>query len=190
MNKGDSIQLTSSQDTQNPTTYLATSDDSPISGAEDPKVVIYFFGDFGNTTSNTLSSHLKTMLEKYPNDLAVVWKDYPNVTLNDQSLNAAIAARCAQKQDKFWEFHDILIDNTDLLSDDLYGQLASQLDLWEWSFNRCVEKQKTLSLVQYDILIAHELSVIASPTLFINNKPISGYVSKQELEQLILTAQE
>jgi protein-disulfide isomerase len=53
-----------------------------------------------------------------------------------------------------------------------------------------VEKQKTLSLVQYDILIAHELSVIASPTLFINNKPISGYVSKQELEQLILTAQE
>jgi protein-disulfide isomerase len=189
MNRGDSIQLTGLQNTQNPTTYLATSDNSPISGADDPKIVIYFFGDFGNTTSNTISSYIKTMLEKYPNDLAVVWKDYPNATLNDQSLNAAIAARCAQKQDKFWEFHDILIDNTDLLSNDLYGQLASQLDLWEWSFNRCVEKQKTLSLVQDDILIAHELSVIASPTLFINNKPISGYISKQELEQLILTAQ-
>ncbi len=186
--KGNSIELTDNPFVESNISQPAITNDSPVTGAQNPKVIIFHFGDFANATSTTVASTLNDLLLKYPDDLALVWKNYPNQSLNAQSMKSAIASMCAQKQDVFWEFHNYLIDNTDILSDDIYAQIAEQLDIWQWSYNRCVNNEKTLSLVENDVAEANALSVFASPTLFINNERISGYVSKQDLEQMIVSA--
>ncbi|MBU4315210.1 DsbA family protein [Patescibacteria group bacterium] len=162
----------------------------PVIGAENPSVTIFSFGDFANSTSTTLALSLNDMLKKYPNDIAIIWKDYPNSSLKPEAMPSAIAARCAQKQDEFWAFHDYLIKNSDILSKDLYLEIAKELNLWQWSFNRCISKEKTLSWVEDDVAEAIELSIPTSPTIFINGARYSGYISKQELEQLIISAKQ
>jgi len=41
--------------------------------------------------------------------LRLEWRDFPY--LGQESVNAAVAARAAQEQGKFWEYHDILYQN-------------------------------------------------------------------------------
>ena len=38
--------------------------------------------------------------------LRIEWRDFPY--LGQESVNAAMAARAAQAQGKFWEYHDLL----------------------------------------------------------------------------------
>ena len=41
--------------------------------------------------------------------LRIEWRDFPY--LGQESVNAAMAARAAQAQGKFWEYHDLLYQN-------------------------------------------------------------------------------
>lgn len=51
------------------------------------------------------------MVKEYVEDgtLRLEWRDFPY--LGDESVNAAVAARAAQEQGKFWEYHDLLYEN-------------------------------------------------------------------------------
>lgn len=161
---------------------------NPVAGSENPKVIVIEFGDLSNQTSISVAKSINTILEKYPDEMAVVWKDYPNTSLNPESQNVAIAGKCAQKQNVFWDFQNAILENSDILSNELYLNIAQGLDIWQWSFKRCLEKEKTLSLVQDDLEEAESLSLIAAPTIFINGEQFSGYISTQELERIILSA--
>ena len=44
--------------------------------------------------------------------LRIEWRDFPY--RGQESVNAAVAARAAQAQDEFWDYHDLLYDRTDL----------------------------------------------------------------------------
>ena len=50
-------------------------------------------------------------MEKYVEDgtLKIEWRDFPY--LGEESMNAALAARAAQEQGEFWEYHDLLYEN-------------------------------------------------------------------------------
>ena len=40
--------------------------------------------------------------------LRIEWRDFPY--RGQESVNAAVAARAAQAQDEFWDYHDLLYD--------------------------------------------------------------------------------
>jgi protein-disulfide isomerase len=51
------------------------------------------------------------LVQRYIDDgtLRLEWHDFP--FLGEESRSAAVAARAAQEQGKFWEYHDILYQN-------------------------------------------------------------------------------
>ena len=50
----------------------------PQIGAETPTVTIVEFADFTCESCADLAPTLQQLLEKYPNDVRLVWKDFPN----------------------------------------------------------------------------------------------------------------
>ena len=50
-------------------------------------------------------------MQRYVNDgrLRLEWRDFPY--LGRESRRAAVAARAAQEQGRFWEYHDVLFEN-------------------------------------------------------------------------------
>jgi len=156
----------------------------PIYGSNDPEILIYHFGDFSNPSSAKVAESLKNVADSTDN-VTIVWKDFPNTSLDPESWNAAVAARCAQKQDAFWDFHDYLFTYSDQLTDELYGDIAAELGLWEWSFNRCVNGNKTSDWVEDSYSQGIDLSITVAPTLFINNEPYAGYMKQAEIESII-----
>ena len=113
-------------------------------------------------------------MKDFPEKIHIVLKDLPNPRLHAEAKPAAEAARCAQKQGKFWEFHDALFKNTDNLATELYTKIATDLQLNSEDFTTCVESHMTESLIQKNYIEGKWLGITATPYFFINDVTVSG----------------
>lgn len=163
----------------------------PIINSSDPRLgnlqaenTIVIFSDFQCPYSAQIIQTLTGLLEKYPNKILIIWKDFPN-PLHPQATSAALAARCAQSQGKFWEYHDYLYANQEKLGAELYQQIAAQLGLDASKFNQCLNNQETLPLVEVCYQEGIALNLDATPYLFINGQRLSGAVGLEDLEKMI-----
>ena len=158
--------------------------DSPTYGSDKPEILIYHFGDFSSQASASISESLKKIADENSN-ITIVWKDFPNSSLDPESVNAAVAARCAQDRDAFWEYHDYLFKYSNALDQELYKEIGSELEFWQWSFNRCLAKESTMDLVEQDLEEAQDISITAAPTIFINGQEYIGSLTESELRAII-----
>lgn len=74
-----------------------------------------------------------------------VYRDFP--FLGPESFQSSEAARCAEDQGKFWEYHDYLYahqngENEGAFSDDNLKAFAKTLELDTVYFNKCLDENK------------------------------------------------
>ena len=105
-----------------------------------------------------------------------VWKDY--AFLGQESIWAAEAARCANDQGKFWEYHDYLFnnqgaENSGAFSKDNLKKFASALGLNMGQFNSCLDTDKYASVIQKETQEGNKIGVNGTPATFINNKLVA-----------------
>ncbi len=84
---------------------------APIKGKTDAKVTIVEFSDFECPFCTRAFPTVKQVLDAYPNDVKIYYKHLPLTSLHPNAQRAAEASVCAQKQGKFWEFHDKLFQS-------------------------------------------------------------------------------
>ena len=86
-------------------------------GSETAKVTLIEYADFQCPACATYYPIVKELKEKYPEDLRVVFRHFPLITIHKNAFPSAIAAEAAQEQGKFWEMHDILFEKQGEWSD-------------------------------------------------------------------------
>jgi cyclophilin family peptidyl-prolyl cis-trans isomerase/protein-disulfide isomerase len=79
-----------------------------ILGKADAYVTIVVYSDFQCSSCANLASLLRSFVDKYPNDVRVVFRNYPLISIHDKAALSAQAAEAAGLQGKFWELHDYL----------------------------------------------------------------------------------
>jgi protein-disulfide isomerase len=105
--------------------------------------------------------------------LRIEWRDFPY--RGQESVNAAVAARAAQAQGKFWEYHDLLYDNQSSgYSDENLLALARKTDLDTQRFERDYKSARYGGTVRADFQQGQNLGVPGTPTFFINGKVLVG----------------
>ena len=119
------------------------------------------------------------------------WRDFPY--LGQESVNAAIAARAAQAQGKFWEYHDLLYKNQSPtnsggFSDEKLMSLARKAGLDTKKFEADIKGGKYESLVQKDFKEGQARGISATPTFIINGKTLAGLQPLQVYENAIQAA--
>ena len=115
------------------------------------------------------------LYEKYIEDgtLRIEWRDFPY--LGGESVDAAVAARAAQAQGKFWEYHDLLYQNQSSgFSDENLRALAEKADLDVKRFERDYENGSYAELVQKDFWKGQRMGVNGTPTFLINDRVLVG----------------
>ena len=88
--------------------------------------------------------------EKYGDKVRVVHMDFP-LSFHSHSLDAAKAARCANDQNKFWQFHDSLFANQGKLAPADLKQTAKTLGLNSTEFDSCFDKAKHEAEIKKDL---------------------------------------
>lgn len=156
--------------------------DSPWQGNQQAKLVIFEFSDWQCPFCAQMKDVLKEVMKNYQDKILLVWKDYP---LHSQSQLAAMAARCANEQNQFWPYHDLLFQNFSQLNDNYYLQAATNLNLNIDQFQRCLINPEIEKLIDNDLNEGFLLKVDATPYFFIGQTRVSGYIDYQQFSDLI-----
>ena len=122
---------------------------------------------------------LEQVLEKYPNQVKLVHKNFP-LRNHKSAMPAAIAALAAEKQGKFWEFHDLLFKYYNRLNEQKVIEIAQQLNLDMEKFVRDRNDPKIRALINRDLAEGNRAGVRGTPSVFINgrllrNRTMAGF---------------
>ena len=83
---------------------------------------------------------------------------------------AAVAALAADRQGKFWEFHDELYKNYSRLSEEKIQEIAQQLGLDTAKLDQDMKSPEINAIVEKDLRDGQEAGVRGIPTIFINGR--------------------
>ena len=83
---------------------------------------------------------------------------------------AAVAALAADRQGKFWEFHDELYKNYSRLSEEKIQEIAQQVGLDTAKLNQDMKSPEINAIVEKDLRDGQEAGVRGIPTIFINGR--------------------
>ena len=112
---------------------------------------------------------LEQVLEKNPNQVKLVFKNFP-IRNHKFAMPAAIAALAAEKQGKFWEFHDLLFKDYNRLNEQKVKEIAQQLKLDMEKFEMDRKDPQIIELIRRDVLEGNQAGVRGTPTIFINGR--------------------
>lgn len=158
---------------------------NPSRGNQDADVTIVNYADFECVPCKQMEAVLDVIRKTYPEHVRIVWKNMPNESTHPQATNAAVAAHCADRQGKFWEYHDALFERQSFLSDTQFVQIADSLNLDQKKFNTCFTSKDTLPIVKKDLEEGSALGVVATPALFVGDELLIGLQSVEELIQAV-----
>lgn len=161
--------------------------DDPVIGSEDAPVTIIEFSDY--ECPYCRSYHEDTfdqILSAYGDQIRYVFKDLPLNSIHPNASPAANAAHCAQEQDAFWEYHDLLFSMQAGLNRDAYLTYAGFLNLDLPAFEDCLDEGRYLDVVNEDINVLVQINApISTPTFFINGQYLAGAQPFSEFARLI-----
>ncbi len=153
---------------------ISTAMGSPILGDPSAPITIVEFGDYQchqcyNWFHNTKPAIVEDYIETGKANLVFVDLAF----LGRDSPIAAQASYCAEDQEMYWEYHDILYNFQDSKIDGGWANserlkaFASSLELGMDLFNSCLDSGKYSKRVQYNTQQARDHGVRGTPGFFI-----------------------
>lgn len=109
------------------------------------------------------------MLEKYPQKVKIVFKNFP-IRSHKFAQSAATAALAAHAQGQFWAFHDALFKNYAGLSEAKVEEIRASLNLDKEKFDAQRKAPEVIGQIQKDMAIARQAGVNSTPTVFVNGR--------------------
>jgi thiol-disulfide isomerase/thioredoxin len=142
---------------------------SPFKGREDAPVVITVFSEFQCPYCATLAPVLDQVLQKHQGRVKIVFKNFP-LRNHRFAMAASAAALAGHKQGRFWEFHDLLFQKVDRLSNETIQETASQLGLDMERFKKDMQSEEVMALIRQDMSDGAEAGVAGTPSVFVNGR--------------------
>ena len=155
-------------------------------GAKDAEVPIVVFSDYQCPYCAKMGPLLDQVLRKHPKQVKVVYKSFP-LGMHQFAKQAAEAALAANKQGKFWEFHDELYKNLRSLSNQKIDEIAKELGLNMDQFHQDMKSEEVRKLILRDMEEGREAKVRGTPTIFVGGRLLKRR-SPQGIDQLIQAA--
>jgi protein-disulfide isomerase len=167
-----------------PKRVVVDSHGHPVLGSKDAPVTIVEFTDFQCPFCKATEATLKTLRDKYGDKIRLVHMDYP-LPFHSHAMDAAKAARCANEQGKFWQFHDALFaDQSKLAPTDLKAT-AKTLGMNSDKFDACFDSAKYDSQIKADQAAGEKVGVDGTPAFFIDGRPLTGAQPIPKFQDLI-----
>jgi protein-disulfide isomerase len=157
----------------------------PSRGPANAAVTIVEFSDFECPYCGGLYPTLKNIEKTYQDNLRIVYRQFPLVSIHPHAQKAAEAALCANDQGQFWQLHDAMFtDQSNLEVADLKAK-AAKLMLNTATFNACLDSSKYAPVVKNEILEGAKVGVNGTPSLFINGRFLSGDQPYDDIAKII-----
>ena len=145
----------------------------------------YAIIEFSDYQCPYCSRHANNVFPQIKNELIDTGKvkyamhDYP-LGFHGKAKGAAIAARCAGAQDKYWEMHTELFSNQRNLDNNFYENAAKSFSLDGEIFAKCLADPEVAKAVDLDVAYGSSLGVTGTPKFFV------GKIQGDEITDVIV----
>ncbi|MDC0169562.1 DsbA family protein [Candidatus Nitrosopelagicus sp.] len=163
---------------------------STMMGNPNAKVTVVEFGDYQCTFCYKFHDEtMKRINEKYikTENVNFIYKDFP---LNGkQSILASEASYCAEKQGKFWEYHNTLYnnwggENTGWITENVLLGFAKDVRLNLDDFSQCLENSEFRQKVLNNEQFGKDIGINATPSFLIfNDDEVYRIIGAQSFEK-------
>jgi len=156
---------------------------SPFLGKQDAPVTLVLFSDFQCPYCGKVQPVLDDILEKNPDTVKLVFKNFP-LRMHKHARLAALAAIAAHEQGKFWQMHDALFAVARQLTRKNIKAAARDIGLDIKRFKKDLSSPTIKKKLNKDMIDAVKAGVGATPTLFINGLHAKSW-SGDDLQKMI-----
>jgi protein-disulfide isomerase len=156
---------------------------APSLGPEKASNTLVFFTDYQCPVCPRAARELDTLVADFKGELRVEVRNNP-LLIHKDAFDAAAAAKAAQRQGKFWEYHAALVRGG---SRDRIGlmRLAQEIGLDEAAFARDFDDPKLRDEIGADMKAAADAKSLGTPGFLINGHVETGWASLPWLEQIV-----
>ncbi len=148
-------------------------------------VTLVEYGDFQCPVCGSFYPIVKQIKEKYGDQITFQFRNFPLSEIHPNAVLAARAALAADKQEKFWQYHDLLYENQSAWSESksaqiLFERFAEQLGLDIDQFKTDLASSEVNAAVQADRAEAQRLGYSGTPTFVLDGQKLDPNPSSIE----------
>lgn len=153
-------------------------------------VTLIEYSDFQCPACKSYYPLISKLSEEYSQDIKIVYRHLPLVSIHKNSLAAASAAEAAGRQGKFWEMHNLLFENQDDWADDSspeekFESYAGELELDLDKFKLDYESSEVKNDINSDLRAANSLRLTSTPSFILNGKRLVNPRGYEDFRSLI-----
>ena len=152
-----------------------------IQGPIDAPIALVEYGDYECPYCGEAHPIVKAIQKRLGNRLCFAFRNFPLVNSHPHAEHAAEAAEAAGAQGKFWEMHDMLLENQEALENEDLAEYATALGLDAERLIREVLAGAHASRVREDFRSGARSDVNGTPSFFVNGVRYDGQTDVHEL---------
>lgn len=159
------------------TYHVPLQGNEPQKGPDDALITIVEFADFDCPFCKARAPTLDQLVEKYGDDLRIIWLNYP-LPFHRNARPAAVAALEAHAQrgdEGFWRMHDMLFANQGLLTRDTLEKLAKELGLNMRQFRKALDTDRYAKVIDQQYALGTRLGIPGTPAYYMNGRFMAGF---------------
>ena len=158
---------------------------SPVRGPQEAPVTIVEFSDFHCPYCRSVQETLREVLAKYPTQVRLVYKHFPLDDRHPEARHVAEASWCADKQQRFWQFHDAVYASEPDGSSTALTAIAGKAGLDVKAFDTCLASGQAAPVVNAQLEEGEHFGVTGTPGFFINGRLMSGALPLSAFTEVI-----
>jgi cyclophilin family peptidyl-prolyl cis-trans isomerase/protein-disulfide isomerase len=180
---------------EEPSLFPPIGEDDHVRGASDPVFTVIEYSDYPDLRSALFAEVMDRLLEENPDEVRIVSRIFPRVSISDKAAIAAQAAEAAAEQDQFWAIREVLYEQlptwTPMSVPDFEQWIsaqASNLGMDAEQFRSDLKRQDIVAEVQQAWEDGQKMGLPGTPLVLINGQIYGGprdYTSLNDILQLI-----
>lgn len=163
-------------------------------GRDSAKIDVIVYTDFECPWCRRAHYALMDMIKKYEKQVRFIRKEFPldiecnsllRQPFHDVACKAAFYAKCAGQQGKYWEYHDELYRNQEILSEEVFLNIGKMLSLDTGKLKECAAGDPVRKIIQKEIEEASSYHINGTPTFRIFGELFVGMINEQILNDYL-----
>jgi protein-disulfide isomerase len=177
---------------------MARFDRLPAEGPADARVTIVVASDFQCSFCRNLAARLDELRAEYPRDVRILFLNAPisskcNPSIHEDTHEHACwlarAGACAERQGRFWPYHDLVYRELSPIHVDERGvrRALARAGLDAVRLDACLAGADADSVVARDVRLWRELGMNSVPSIVINGHVKTGGIYPTTLRTVVRT---
>jgi protein-disulfide isomerase len=152
----------------------AVSEKDHAEGTKAATVQLVEYGDYECPHCGAAYPVIKKIQKTFGSQVYFVFRNFPLSEIHPYAMAAAIATEAAALQNKYWQMHDIIFENQEMLDNEGLQQMAGTIGLEIKKFQKDILREELQAKVEADFESGVRSGVNGTPSFFINGNKFDG----------------